>query len=449
MFLTALTAASFALAAYQETEIARADVPWLELPAYQFLIQGGEDVLLGAYEKQEREFSRAEESIVAEVYRYTGNEPASWSIARRMKAEIEDQPRRSPRDEFLLHWATFRSVDERAMTVEIAKSVADGLHGCKARGESGFTIWVEGCAASAYVFQHAMQTQGEFPEDYIERTLSLANSAEGRKEGEVFPLFVQGDLLKSVGHFDGGVPLLQRALDANPKHALTRASVGAFANGRALAFHEKADLEWLEVIWREGMEHNPGIASFGVNWASAMSTLGRNTEALSVLGSMVVENGGGEDRTNRSRLLASYGIALWNANRLEDAEAEFRKAIAEWPGNIDCRHSLAAVMLERGKPAAALAFALESLELEPGNVQLLIDQARALAKTGEAAGSKALFDRIRRENPNCADAYYYDLKQRATTASRSRANRQLVEEYARAVPGDSRLGEIAQLFGMR
>jgi Flp pilus assembly protein TadD len=87
------------------------------------------------------------------------------------------------------------------------------------------------------------------------------------------------------------------------------------------------------------------------------------------------------------------------------AEDNLRIAVALAPAFDKARNNLGVVLLRQGKLAEAIALYEESLEIDPENVPILTNLARAYQQSGRSADADVLFDKL--ESINQTNPFFY------------------------------------------
>lgn len=97
-----------------------------------------------------------------------------------------------------------------------------------------------------------------------------------------------------------------------------------------------------------------------------------------------------------------HGVALEGAEKLKEAEAEYRRAIELSPQLLEARINLSYLLLSLDRPQEALTVAREGLKVDPKNVPLSANLAGALDMLGseEAVGA---YERLLELSPDDAD----------------------------------------------
>lgn len=95
-------------------------------------------------------------------------------------------------------------------------------------------------------------------------------------------------------------------------------------------------------------------------------------------------------------LIAARAHALLEQGRLHEAAALFEGLVAIDPGNLYCRHALAAVYLSIGAPKLAIEQLSSALLHSPDDAETLARRCEALLATGETARAEADLAALRR-----------------------------------------------------
>lgn len=100
------------------------------------------------------------------------------------------------------------------------------------------------------------------------------------------------------------------------------------------------------------------------------------------------------------------GVALKNQGKLEEAEAQYRQALALNPGFADAHNNLAVALEARGQADQALQHFREAAALDPERASTLRNLARALFKRGLLAEAAQHYRDSLRLDPNNAAAHF-------------------------------------------
>lgn len=100
------------------------------------------------------------------------------------------------------------------------------------------------------------------------------------------------------------------------------------------------------------------------------------------------------------------GINAYLAGRLEDAEADFRKALAIAADYHYARYNLARVLIGRGRPAEAAALLDALIARDDGDLDAVATRGTAALLLQQYQEAAELFRRVLRERPRDADAWY-------------------------------------------
>lgn len=96
------------------------------------------------------------------------------------------------------------------------------------------------------------------------------------------------------------------------------------------------------------------------------------------------------DLTSRARAHGSQALRHYRDGQLDEAIAEFRRALDASPGDPHLQYNLATVLHARGKPADALAVLEDALTTNPTEARLHFGRAcvlQAVGRIGEAVGA--------------------------------------------------------------
>jgi len=215
--------------------------------------------------------------------------------------------------------------------------------------------------------------------------LAGALAAEGRKEEAVAALLAVGEGLVAAGLYEPAAESLRRAAGLAPPAGPVQARVQAQL-GRALVLGRKP--------------------------LAAVEALARAVEL------------GRDDPLTRQY----QGAALWEAGRLDEAEAVYRRLVVEDRGGFQPLEELGRLLLWRGRAPEAVDLLARAVAAEPGAADARIELARALAAAGKTAEAETAYRHAIELAPRRADARYglaLLLARAAAPAAKAEAAREL------------------------
>lgn len=132
-------------------------------------------------------------------------------------------------------------------------------------------------------------------------------------------------------------------------------------------FHAYQRFEEAVRAARRALDRNPGFGPAHDVLGQALEELGRTDSALRAYGLAIEEAEQDEDRAwafwHRAGLLRELG-------RLEEAEADLRRAVRLDPSRVEARYELGQTLRERGEAAAAAETLEEAVEIAPGDPKI-------------------------------------------------------------------------------
>jgi tetratricopeptide (TPR) repeat protein len=142
---------------------------------------------------------------------------------------------------------------------------------------------------------------------------------------------------------------------------------------------------------------------------------------------------------------AWYGLAGWHqyTGRLEESEAAYRRAIASDPGFPDAYSGYAGLLLQRGRPAEALRWALAGIRVGPNVVVPAAElvEAMALVELGRATEAVPILASL--ESFYREDIAYWQTRARALAAAGDRNG--AIEGLARLFDRDGSADTLERL----
>ena len=108
-------------------------------------------------------------------------------------------------------------------------------------------------------------------------------------------------------------------------------------------------------------------------------------------------------RPNDAEALNNRGVALDQLGRLEDALADFDRALAIWPDYLEALNNRASVLIGLKQPAAALTSCDKALAIRPDTGQVLNNRGIALRDLGRRDEAVTAFRQALVAQPDTAD----------------------------------------------
>jgi Flp pilus assembly protein TadD/4-amino-4-deoxy-L-arabinose transferase-like glycosyltransferase len=134
-------------------------------------------------------------------------------------------------------------------------------------------------------------------------------------------------------------------------------------------------------------------------WAATAVVLGGTASAWALLSVPAVPVDSGVTERHLQR-----GLQFRADGDLDRAEAEYRQALAVDPDSSDAAHGLAVILMDRGRPAAALPLLRDSLTQGPSDPNRHYNLGLALASLGRWSEARAPLEEAVRLAPNLAGA---------------------------------------------
>ncbi len=214
--------------------------------------------------------------------------------------------------------------------------------------------------------QHTGYQDRAVRERKLQRDLRLLKLEEAEQPEHPFTLFNLGQVYQELGQATQALDCFRRSLErSRPTDSIVRKLYALLAQGhRALGQHQEALAtcqkglrdcpDDAELLFREGVART----DLG-DWQGAAACLERllQTPPGAYLGSFVPDIRGHLARHNLAEVYRSMG-------RLEDAETQWRKVLAERPGYAPALQGLVGVCLRRGRLAEVEGL-LKHLEAQP------------------------------------------------------------------------------------
>jgi tetratricopeptide (TPR) repeat protein len=161
-------------------------------------------------------------------------------------------------------------------------------------------------------------------------------------------------ILSESGRAEEAIPLLERAVAANPSHTKTLNNLG-------IAYSRVGRIEDAASCYRRALAADPENVNALANLAQILSSQGRFEDAAALFERAVrLWPGSGF-------LHLGLGSALAETGRPGEAEAPLRRAVALEPGSAEARFQLARVLEALGRREEAAQAYREALRLDPAH----------------------------------------------------------------------------------
>lgn len=224
-------------------------------------------------------------------------------------------------------------------------------------------------------------------------------------------LVVRGRLLVDLGSREAARESLERAVEIEPDHA-----AALFELGRLAA--EEGDAASAAKLFERVLELQPQASLVHYPLAQAYRKLGRPDEARAQLERRGNERVAAADPwLEEVHALASGSAAhralggfAWREGRLEDAVAEYRRAVEADPASIVSRRDLAFVLAQAGHVDEALGELRVAAEARPDNALLHHATGVLESQRGDLAAARKTLERAVVLDPGYEDARW-DLAQ--------------------------------------
>lgn len=190
------------------------------------------------------------------------------------------------------------------------------------------------------------------PEFKLANAAAAAKAATEKKADEVQGPFTQALELTKAGKFDEAEAVYKEILTKNPGIPQVHYNLGYI-------YGQKKDWASAEAAYKKALELRPDFSDASVALARVYQDSGQGDKALALMSQA------GED----PKVLFNLGVMHLNANKPEEAEAAFKKAEAQDPGNAEIQFYLATSALNRGQGEECVARLEKYLSMSPKNAQ--------------------------------------------------------------------------------
>jgi tetratricopeptide (TPR) repeat protein len=247
-----------------------------------------------------------------------------------------------------------------------------------------------------------------------------------------------GTLLQAEGRHDEAIGCYQEALAVRPDFADALNNLGS-------ALQDQGNLPGAIAAYRRAVEVEPLYARGYFNLGVAYQRSDEQDELATECFLRALE-------ISPDYVDARYGLAmvlqkrkLWN-----EAEAEYRRTLAKWPGSSEVTSSLGTLYQAQSRFDEAIAQYREALRLDPANAKAYYNWGTALVEMGQAEAAAEKYRQALVCRPEFADAHYnlgtvlHQLGQLEAAADSYHSAIELRPEMALA---HNNLGNVYHLLG--
>ncbi|WP_274517305.1 tetratricopeptide repeat protein [Thermus thermophilus] len=209
-------------------------------------------------------------------------------------------------------------------------------------------------------------------------------SAQG--EGGLFRYLPRGDRLSELRAF----ALDEVGLEGYPSDPVPFRERYSFYEGKRRL---PQDPKGAEALMRRAVVVFPDDAEAWGELAFALYLQGRHAEAKPLYEKALA-------LLDSPDIRVRYGRLLYHLGRYAEAEENYRRVLAQDPGNLDARWGLAEAVLALGRAKEAELLARQVLSLKPDYPLARFTLAKALLEQGKKEEAKALLREELRQNPD-------------------------------------------------
>ncbi|MDD3310770.1 tetratricopeptide repeat protein [Pseudodesulfovibrio sp.] len=148
-----------------------------------------------------------------------------------------------------------------------------------------------------------------------------------------------------------------------------------------------------ETEYRRILQSRPTDKEAALELAQVLLRLGRRADADAILRTL---------DANDPRVAAGLGDALFASGRMAEAAEAYERALAAGSDRKDLRLRLAQSLSWSDQTGKALPYLAELHAADPGDTEAALLYARALTRTGDGAGARAILDRLAAADPDNA-----------------------------------------------
>lgn len=242
------------------------------------------------------------------------------------------------------------------------------------------------------------QAEDDLARGNIQQAIPLLNSALAFEPNNARALYDRGYAEQSTQHDDAAIVDFQKAIAADPKQYESRAALASLYAGQGKFNEARAQLEIAATL-------TPADAHPAQTKAYALRLLANVDNQLhdpaaaanALIAALKLTPEQPEDTLLAAQLAGEQGY-------LQDAAAEYRKAIATIPNNsplfVDALSGLARTLSAEGKFSDAEPLLRQALAQQPQNPALMAQLATVLAGEGKNADAIAQLATLHQAHPN-------------------------------------------------
>jgi type IV pilus assembly protein PilF len=196
-----------------------------------------------------------------------------------------------------------------------------------------------------------------------------------------------------AGKQDLAAEQAQKALKADPNLADAHSLLAAIASARGDS--AAAGKHYLRAVALA-----PATGAYANNYGTWLCGNGRAAESLAWFEKAIAD----PNYPTRAAALANAGTCANRAGQPEQAEANWRQALALDPGELQSLAGMAALQFARGRYLEARAFVERWLTLSPADAEGLQLASQIELKLGDTAASARYLHRLQALSPSAANA---------------------------------------------
>ena len=198
----------------------------------------------------------------------------------------------------------------------------------------------------------------------------------------------------ALGQADEAIPLLEKALDLNPKDEASESNLGA-------ALTQKGRLEEAIAHCQKALGLNANDAQAHTNLAIALSNAGKPEDALPHFEKAV------QLVPDDASFQSNLGAALAGRGRIVEAIPHFRTALDAHPEDVQAMVNLAIALAATGKADEAIPHLEKAAQLAPGDPGIQTNLGAALVDRGRMEAAIPHLEQAVEAAPQSADAHYH------------------------------------------
>lgn len=213
----------------------------------------------------------------------------------------------------------------------------------------------------------------------------------------------QARQIYALGRYEEALPLLEALVEEKPNYADVHNMLG-------VAHHHVGQWARAERAFQDALKINPQYAEAAMNLAVLLNDTGRYDAAKALyrdaLARLSHEKNAMDAQVSAkiANMHSELAEAYREAGRLDEAVAEYQRALGLQPTFADIRHALAGVLMQRKDYAGAIEQLSRAIEDRPQFVAARVRLGNCFLSRQDKEGAKGHFEQALKLDANNADA---------------------------------------------